>query len=325
MKVLVAGGAGYIGSHTVIELLKEGHDVVVLDNLSTGYRDLVHENARFYEGDITKKRDVKKIFKTEKNIDVVMHFAAKLIVPESVKKPLEYYYNNVEGLRVLLEVMVEEGVKNIVFSSTAAVYGEPEKAICEEDDPTRPINPYGESKLACERMLKWVSEAHDLNYCVFRYFNVAGADHSLTVGLKKDQLTHLVPITIQTALGLREQMTIFGDDYDTPDGTCIRDYIHVSDLAQAHVVGGKYIYENNASGTFNLGSSKGYSVLEVIEEVSKQAHVNYIIGPRREGDPAKLIASNVRAMKVLGWSPKYVLKDIITTDMAYRNKLSKGE
>jgi len=324
MKVLVIGGAGYIGSHAIYELIRNNHEVVVIDNLSTGLREMVHKDAKFYLGDITKKETLIPIFEKEmmkKPIDVVMHFAAKLIVPESITKPLEYYHNNVEGVRIMLEVMKEFGIKNVVFSSTAAVYGNPDKYICEETDPTNPINPYGESKLASEKLIKWVCQAHNMNYCIFRYFNVAGADHSLEIGLKKDNLTHLIPITIQTALGLRDKMYVFGDDYDTKDGTCIRDYIHVSDLARAHVLGAEYLTKNSKSLLVNLGSNSGFTVKEVILEVEKIMPVNYEIHPRREGDPAKLIASNKKAKELLGWTPKYNLHDIIETDLGFRKKM----
>ena len=322
MKVLVIGGAGYIGSHAVYELIRDNNKVVVMDNLSTGKKEMVHKDAKFYLGDITKKEDLERVFNSEKDIDVVMHFAAKLIVPESVKEPLEYYYNNVEGVRLMLEAMIKYGVKNVVFSSTAAVYGEPIKAVCEEDDITLPINPYGASKLATENMIKWVCNAYDMNYCIFRYFNVAGADSSLEIGLDKDNLTHLVPIVTQTILGLRDKMKVFGDDYDTEDGTCIRDYIHVTDLALAHILGAKYIKDNNKSLLVNLGSNNGYSVKEVIDIASKYGKVNYDIEGRREGDPAKLIASNYKAKEILGWSPKYNLNDMILSDLEFRKKIN---
>lgn len=325
MKVLVIGGAGYIGSHAVYELIRDNDEVIVMDNLSTGDRNFVHKNAKFYLGDITKKEDLVKVFKTEcaiKPFDVVMHFAAKLIVPESLKMPLQYYHNNIEGVRLMLEVMTEFNIRNVVFSSTAAVYGNPIKSICEEDDPTLPISPYGDSKLASEKMIKWVCNAYNMNYCIFRYFNVAGADESLEIGLNKDNLTHLIPVVVQTALGIRDKMVVYGNDYDTIDGTCGRDYIHVSDLAQAHVLGAKYILENNKSILLNLGSSAGYTVKQVIDEVEKYAHVNYEIGPRRPGDPALIIASNTRAKEVLGWSPKYGLDKIIKSDWDYRKKIS---
>ena len=250
MKVCVIGGAGYIGSHTVYELIRDGHEVVVIDNLSTGRKEMVHKDAKFYLGDITREAELSEIFKKEcdiKPFDVVMHFAAKLIVPESVEQPLEYYYNNVEGVRIMLSVMKDFNIKNVVFSSTAAVYGEPEKDICEENDKTNPINPYGETKLTSEKLIKWVCKRYNMNYCIFRYFNVAGADESLEIGLNKDNLTHIIPVTVQTALGIRDKMVVFGNDYDTKDGTCVRDYIHVSDLAYAHVLGAKYLVENNKS------------------------------------------------------------------------------
>lgn len=325
MKVLVIGGAGYIGSHAVYELVRDNHEVVVMDNLSTGDKDFVHKDVKFYLGDTTKKEDLTRIFDEEcklKPFDVVMHFAAKLIVPESMEIPLLYYHNNVEGVRLMLEVMKEHNIKNIVFSSTAAVYGNPTKYICEEDDPTLPINPYGASKLASEHMIKWVCSAHDMNYCIFRYFNVAGADKTLEIGLKKDVLTHLIPVVVQTALGIRDKVTIFGDDYDTIDGTCVRDYIHVSDLARAHVLGAKHIVNNHQSILVNLGSNEGYSVKQVIDEVSKYAKVNYEIGPRRDGDSSKIIASNTKAKEILGWIPQYDLEGIIQSDMAYRKKIS---
>ncbi len=322
MKVLVIGGAGYIGSHAVYELIRDNNEVIVMDNLSTGKKDMIHKYAKFYFGDITKKEDLENVFSNEPNIDVVMHFAAKLIVPESINMPLEYYYNNVEGVRLMLEAMTKYRVKNVVFSSTAAVYGEPIKPICEEEDVTIPINPYGASKLATESLIKWVCNAYNMNYCIFRYFNVAGADSSLEIGLDKENLTHLIPIVTQTILGLRDKMKVFGDDYDTEDGTCIRDYIHVSDLAKAHILGAKYILNNNKSILLNLGSNNGYSVKEVIDIASKFGKVNYDIEQRRPGDPAKLIASNNKAKEILGWIPKYTLEDMIKTDLDYRKKIS---
>ncbi|NLG09934.1 MAG: UDP-glucose 4-epimerase GalE [Coriobacteriaceae bacterium] len=324
MKVLVVGGAGYIGSHASYELIRAGHEVVVLDNLSTGSRAAVHQDARFYWGDIRRKSDITKVLLTEaetKPIDVVMHFAAKLVVPESVEQPLAYYENNVEGLRTMLEAMVDCGVRNVVFSSTAAVYGEPEEPVCREDDPTKPINPYGETKLACEQMIKWVAAAHDLNYCILRYFNVAGADSTLEIGLNKDQLTHLIPLIMQTALGQREKFYIFGNDYPTHDGTCIRDYIHVTDLARAHVLGAQYILKSNDSLLVNLGSGKGFSVAEVVNAAQALFDFEYEYAPRRAGDPAKLIASNQRAANLLGWKPSLSLDDIIKSDYAYRRIL----
>ncbi|MDR2035970.1 MAG: UDP-glucose 4-epimerase GalE [Coriobacteriales bacterium] len=324
MKVFVAGGAGYIGSHTVYELIRAGHEVVVYDNLSTGRLGAVHPKARFYEGDILDKGRIIEVLNCERAtgaVDVAMHFAAKLIVPESVSQPLEYYHNNVEGLRQMLVALVETEVKNIVFSSTAAVYGDSERGECFEDDLTLPINPYGETKLADERMLKWAGEAYGLNSCIFRYFNVAGADATLEIGLDKDQLTHLIPLIMQATLGLREKLSIFGNDYPTPDGTCIRDYIHVTDLAKAHVLGAEYLYQQQESLLVNLGSGKGYSVKEVVDVASQLFDFAYEYAPRRAGDPAKLTANITRAREQLAWQPILGLKDMLQSDHDYRQKL----
>lgn len=321
MKVLVVGGAGYIGSHAVNELIKDGQDVVIYDNLSSGYMDLVHPKAKFYLGDIRDKAQLSSVFKQEK-IDLVMHFAAKIIVPESVKEPLEYYSNNVEGVRIMLEVMKEHDVNKIVFSSTAAVYGEA-SGVCYENSETKPINPYGETKLACEKLISWVANAHGFTYVIFRYFNVAGADPSLRIGLMKDQLTHLIPVAIQGIIGLREKLVVYGDDYPTKDGTCIRDYIHVADLAYAHVLGAHYLMNGGSSETINLGSNAGFTVLEVAQAVNEIAPLKVEIGPRRDGDPAELIASNEKARTILKWEPKYTLKDIVMHDYLYRQKLKE--
>lgn len=324
MKVLVIGGAGYIGSHTAYELIRAGHDVVVFDNLSTGRRNAVHEKAHFYEGDICNKQDLMSCIEQEQKsapIDVVMHFAAKIIVPESVEKPLEYYHNNVEGVRIMLECMVEAGIKNIVFSSTAAVYGEPATGICHEDDALAPINPYGETKLSCEKMIQWVSKAHGLNYCIFRYFNVAGADETLEIGLDKEVITWLVPLVMQAALGQREKIFIAGTDYPTPDGTCIRDYVHVTDLAQAHVLGAEYLLKNHSDLLLNLGSGSGYSVKELVDAALEIIEVPYEVGPRRAGDPAKLIACADKAYEILGWKPHLDLSTMLQSDLDFRRTL----
>lgn len=329
MNALVIGGAGYIGSHAVYELIRAGHNVTVLDNLSTGERQDVHPKADFFWGDIRHKDDITTVFDTKAKqgepIDVVFHFAAKLIVPESVDHPLEYYENNVEGVRTMISAMVDRGIRNVVFSSTAATYGEPEKPICEETDTCKPINPYGETKLACERLIQWCAAAYDLNYCIFRYFNVAGADASLKIGLKKDKLTHLIPIIMQAALGIRERMYIFGNDYDTPDGTCIRDYIHVTDLAKAHVLGGEYLLDTGKSLLANLGSNAGYSVAEVVDVAKELFPFEYEYAPRRPGDPGKLIASNKVAREVLGWEPELTLEDMLKSDYAFRKQLMEQQ
>ncbi len=319
MKVLVVGGAGYIGSHTVYELLRANHEVIVLDNLSTGHREFVPKEVKFYLGDITKKDDVERVFNQE-SIDAVMHFAAKIVVPESVEKPLDYYYNNLEGVRVLLESVVRHNVKKFVFSSTAAVYGEA-KGVCHEDDVTMPINPYGETKLSVEKMIKWTANASGLKYVIFRYFNVAGADKTLEIGYKSNRPTHLIPIANEAALGIRDHLDIYGTDYETKDGTCVRDYIHVSDLAQAHVLGVEYLSKGGNSQTMNLGSNEGYSVLEVVKTVEQVIPIKYNFAERRPGDPAVLIASNDKAKSVLGWEPKLSLKDMIVSDLNYHKKV----
>jgi UDP-glucose 4-epimerase len=322
MKVLVVGGAGYIGSHAVLALVNDHHQVIVYDNLSSGFEDMVSNQATLVIGDIRDKSALDALFELHPDIDVVMHFAAKIVVPESVIEPLEYYSNNVEGVRVLLDSMQAHNIKNIVFSSTAAVYGEA-SGVCYEDDQTKPINPYGETKLATENMIKWVTQAHGMNYLIFRYFNVAGADQSLKIGLKKDQLTHLIPVAIHALIGVREQLNIYGNDYDTEDGTCVRDYIHVSDLAYAHVLGAAYLTKGGASTTINLGSNQGYSVLDVVKTVQKLGKMKYEIIERRPGDPAKLIASNDKAKKLLQWQPKYGLEDIIKSDFEFRKTIKK--
>ncbi|MCL2136940.1 MAG: UDP-glucose 4-epimerase GalE [Coriobacteriia bacterium] len=328
MKVLVVGGAGYIGSHTVYELVRAGHEVVILDNLSTGRMGNVHPQARFYAGDIRQIDDIIPVLAAETAVspfDVTMHFAAKLIVPESLEQPLAYYENNVEGLRTLLEALVEFHIPRIVFSSTAAVYGQPADGICREEGQTNPISPYGETKLACERMIHWVASAYEMQYCIFRYFNVAGADASLEIGLDKDLLTWLVPLIMQTALGLREKFVVYGNDYDTPDGTCVRDYIHVTDLAQAHVLGAEYLLKTKESLIANLGSGSGYSVREVLDAALELFDFPYEYGDRRPGDPDRLIADTTRAKEVLGWQPKLDLRSMLESDYNFRKRLLEAK
>ncbi len=323
MKALVIGGAGYIGSHLVYELIRDNHEVIIFDNLSTGNKNNVHSKAKFYLGDITNNEDLVSLLSKESNFDIVFHFAAKLIVSESMEKPLEYYYNNVEGVRTLLENMNKFKLNKIIFSSTAAVYGNPIKDICEEEDLTNPINPYGETKLICEKMIKWCSHVNNLKYGIFRYFNVAGGDKSLEIGYDyhNPNKTHLIPIITEVALGIREKLNVYGNDYDTRDGTCIRDYIHVTDLAKAHLLGAKHLLSGNDSFLLNLGSNNGYSVLEIIEATKKYAQINYEISKRREGDPSILIASNQKAKEVLNWRPELKLDDIIKTSIEYCKKI----
>lgn len=304
MSILVLGGAGYIGSHTALELVKAGNDVVIADSLVTGYRSAVPEKARFYQGDLRDLDFLDKLFQQEK-IDAVIHFAAYSLVGESVTDPLKYYDNNLYGTKVLLEAMVKNKVDKIVFSSTAATYGEPENIPILESDRTCPTNPYGETKLAMEKMFKWTAEAHGLRYVSLRYFNACGADESGNIGEAHNPESHLIPLILQVPNGKRETISIYGTDYDTPDGTCIRDYIHVTDLAQAHILAVQYLNNGGKSDIFNLGNGVGYSVREVIETARKvTGHpIPETETPRRAGDPARLVASSEKAKKILGWKP----------------------
>ena len=315
MNVLVCGGAGYIGSHTVYELIERGHSVVVVDSRIKGHKAAVHNDAKFYLGDIRDEEFMDKVFK-ENNIDAVIDFAAFSLVGESVNEPFKYYENNVYGTLKLLETMERAGVKKIVFSSTAATYGEPENDIIVESDKTNPTNPYGETKLTVEKMLKWADNAYGIKFVALRYFNAAGAHISGKIGEDHSPETHLIPIILQTALGQREKMFIFGDDYDTPDGTCVRDYIHVTDLADAHIKALEKLFKTNESGIYNLGNGKGFSVKEVIEKAKKVTGKDFKveIEARRNGDPSTLIASSEKAIKELGWKPKFnTLDKIIET------------
>lgn len=315
MRVLVLGGAGYIGSHTALELIRNGNDVIVADNLLTGFREAVPKEAVFYEGDIRDREFLDKLFSTE-NIDAVIHFSASSLVGESVVNPLKYYDNNLYGAKVLLEAMVDHDINNIVFSSTAAVYGEPENIPILETDKTLPTNPYGETKLSMERMFKWVSNAHKLNYVSLRYFNACGADESGNIGEAHNPESHLIPLILQVPNGKRESISIFGTDYDTSDGTCIRDYIHVTDLAQAHILAVKYLINGGKSDIFNLGNGVGYSVREVIETAKNVTGypIKAVEAPRRSGDPAKLVASSQKAKDILNWKPIHnSLEEIISS------------
>ncbi len=326
MAILVLGGAGYIGSHTVYELIDAGRDVVVADNLQTGFRAAVHPKARFYEVDIRDRKALDVLFQAEK-IDGVIHFAASSQVGESMSDPLKYYDNNLHGTMVLLSAMVAHGVNKIVFSSTAATYGEPERVPILETDRTQPTNTYGETKLSMEHMMSWVSKAHGLRYVALRYFNACGAHPSGKIGEAHDPETHLIPIILQVPNGQREKLTVFGDDYPTPDGTCIRDYIHVSDLAQAHILALDYLLSGGENNVFNLGNGKGFSNKEVVD-VARAVTGHPIpmeIGPRRAGDPAQLVASSEKAKAVLGWKPKYDdLNTIISTAWAWHKSHPKG-
>ena len=306
MAILVCGGAGYIGSHAVHALIEKGEQVVIVDNLQTGHRGALNPKAKFYEGDIRDASVLDKIF-TENKVEAVIHFAANSLVGESMEKPLLYFNNNVYGMQVLLEAMVRHGVDKIVFSSTAAVYGEPKRVPIHEDDETCPTNTYGETKLTMEKMMKWVSRANGVRYVSLRYFNAAGALPDGSIGEDHATETHLIPLILQVPTGRRDHITVFGDDYPTPDGTCLRDYIHVVDLADAHVLALEYLRKGGASDIFNLGNGQGFSVKEMIAAAEKATgrSIKVEIGARRAGDPAQLIASSEKARSVLGWKPQF--------------------
>lgn len=315
MRILVLGGAGYIRSHTVYELVDAGYEVIVIDNLLTGFKEAVHPQAKFYEGDIRDKIFLDNILSKEK-IDGVIHFAASSQVGESMKNPLKYYNNNLCGTEVLLESMVEHGIDKIVFSSTAATYGEPESIPILETARTLPTNCYGETKLSMEKMFKWISKAHNLRYVSLRYFNACGAHPNGKIGEAHNPETHLIPLVLQVPNGKREYISVFGNDYDTKDGTCVRDYIHVNDLAQAHILAMEYLSKGGESNIFNLGNGVGFTVKEVIETARKVTNHTIPIREeeRRAGDPSVLIASSEKARKVLGWKPQYAdLETIIST------------
>ena len=306
MAILVCGGAGYIGSHTVRQLVEAGEEVIIADNLSTGHLYAINPAAKFYKCDIRDKAALKKIF-AENKIEAVFHFAAYIEAGESVLLPLKYFSNNVCGMEILLEAMTDSGVDKIIFSSSAAVYGEPERIPIDELDKTVPTNPYGESKLIMEKMIRWVSAAQGVRYVSLRYFNASGAIEDGTLGEDHHPETHLIPLILQVPLGMRDHITIFGDDYSTPDGTCIRDYIHVVDLAAAHLCALKYLREGGESNFFNLGTGHGFSVKEIIEAAEKVTaqKIKTMLGERRPGDPAKLIASGEKARKILNWTPRF--------------------
>jgi UDP-glucose 4-epimerase len=326
MAILVLGGAGYIGSHTVYELIDAGRDVVVADNLLTGFRAAVHPKARFYQLDIRDQAALDALFEKEQ-IEGVIHFAASSQVGESMADPLKYYDNNLWGTTVLLKSMVAHGVDKIVFSSTAATYGEPETVPILETDKTVPTNCYGQTKLAMEQMMRWVSQAHGLRYVALRYFNACGAHPSGKIGEAHDPETHLIPLILQVPNGQRAKISIFGDDYPTADGTCIRDYIHVSDLAQAHILALDYLLRGGENNVFNLGNGVGFSVKEVID-VARAVTGHPIPAettPRRAGDPAQLVASSEKAKTVLGWNPQYAdLTTIVESAWKWHKAHPKG-
>lgn len=327
MKILVLGGAGYIGSHTVYELIDAGEEVVIIDSLETGHIEAVHPKAKFYQGDIRERAFVDSVLDAEKDIDAVIHFAAYSLVGESMVNPLKYYDNNMCGTKVLLESLVAHNIDKIVFSSTAATYGEPEKTPIVETDPTNPTNTYGETKLSMEKMFKWTGKAHGLRYVSLRYFNACGAHPSGEIGEAHSPETHLIPLILQVPNGQREAISVFGSDYPTKDGTCVRDYIHVIDLAQAHILAVKYLMEGNESNIFNLGNGVGHTVKEVIEAAKKVTGlpIKVEMTDRRAGDPATLIASSDKAKEVLGWNPQHAdIEEIIDSAWKWHKNHPKG-
>lgn len=322
MAILITGGAGYVGSHAVRALIEGGTEVVVLDDLSTGNQEAVDSRAVFYRGQIQDSALLSEILSTHA-IDGVIHFAAKSLVGESVKVPLLYYEHNVHGTQVLLESMEQHGVRRMVFSSSAAVYGEPRYTPIDEEHPTEPISPYGATKHTMEEMMHWADKAYGLKYVALRYFNVAGAHHSGEIGEAHRPETHIIPIVLQVPLGQRQEMTLFGDDYPTSDGTCIRDYIHIEDLIDAHVLALSYLERGGASDVFNLGTETGFSNQDVVVAARLvTAHaIPVVIGERREGDPAVLVASSQKARSVLGWDPKRTsLEAIIASAWGFQSK-----
>jgi UDP-glucose 4-epimerase len=306
MNILIIGGAGYIGSHQVKMMLDYGDNVIVLDNLNTGHEEMIDKRAIFYRGDVRDYHMVCNILKNEK-IEVVMHFAALSLVGKSMENPSDYYDNNVNGMLNLLNCMKDTQVNKIIFSSSAAVFGEHSVMPITEDYSKNPTNPYGETKLVMEKMVKWFSYAHDIKYVILRYFNVAGADLMGTLGELHHPETHLIPLVLKVALKQSEKISIFGNDYDTADGTCIRDYIHVTDLCEGHKLSLDYLINKNESNDFNLGYGHGFSVMEIIEKARQVTNhpIPTVIKERRAGDPALLIAANKKALNLLNWQPQY--------------------
>lgn len=315
MGILVLGGAGYIGSHAVFQLIDQGYEAIVVDNLQSGHEKAIHQNAKFYKGDIRDRFFLRSVFEKEQ-IDGVIHFAANSIVGESMKDPLKYFDNNVYGTQIVLETMRDAGVQHIVFSSTAAVYGEPEAVPITEDMATTSTSTYGETKLAIEKMMQWCEKAFDLKYVALRYFNVAGARSTGKLGEDHRPETHLIPVVLEAALGKRAYITVFGEDYPTKDGTCIRDYIHIEDIIEAHILALTYLQNGGQSNVFNLGSNTGFTVNEIIDTARKITgkKIEAKFGERRPGDPSVLIASSEKARSVLGWNPQKTNIERIISD-----------
>jgi UDP-glucose 4-epimerase len=323
MTVLVTGGAGYVGSHMVLELVDAGERVVVLDNLSAGFPWAVAEGVPLIIGDTGDQTLVARLIR-EHGVEAIIHFAASVVVPDSVRDPLDYYRNNTVNSRALIDCALKNGIRQFIFSSTAAVYGDPTKIPAKEDSPTQPTSPYGWSKLMTEIMLRDAADAHDLSYLVLRYFNVAGSDPRHRTGQSSKAATHLIKVAVEAAVGLRPKLQIFGTDYPTPDGTCIRDYIHVSDLARAHSDALRHLRSGGPSLTLNCGYGHGFSVLEVIETVKRVAGVNFKVetAPRRPGDPARIVADSELARATLRWQPRFDnLATIVEHALAWEREL----
>jgi len=323
MTVLVTGGAGYIGSHMVYALVAAGERVVVLDNLSTGFDWAISPDAELVIGETGDQALVASVIKKH-GIEAIIHFAASIVVPDSVANPLGYYKNNTVNSRALIECAVQGGVQHFIFSSTAAVYGNPARVPVTEDDTLNPMSPYGSSKLMTEIMLRDAGIAHGLKHVILRYFNVAGADPELRTGQSTKGATHLIKVAVETALGRRAKMDVFGTDYPTPDGTCVRDYIHVSDLVQAHLDALRYLRGGGASSTMNAGYGRGFSVLDVIDTVKRVSGTDFTVelSPRRPGDPAQIVASSDRARALIGWKPAHDdLTTIVTHALGWERKL----
>ena len=324
MKILVTGGAGYIGSHMSLVLLRAGHDVVVVDDLSGGHRDAVPAGATFVEAGVGDRERMQEVLSLH-GVEAILHFAGRIEVGESMRDPRRFYENNLAATFGLVEAALDARVGRFVLSSTAAVYGDPVRVPIDEDHPTAPINPYGDTKLAVERMLAAYGRAYGLRWAALRYFNAAGADVQAGLDERHDPETHLLPIVLDAALGRREAVTVFGEDYDTPDGTCVRDYIHVLDLCDAHLLALEHLARGGDGGAFNLGTGQGHSVAQVIETVRRVSgrEVRVVHGPRRPGDPPRLVASPERAARVLGWRARRVSLEEIVRD-AWQARSARG-
>jgi UDP-glucose 4-epimerase len=324
--ILVTGGAGYIGSHAVLALKDSGWPVAVIDDLSTGTREVIPEDVPFYQGNVADRALIDRIFK-ERQIEAIMHFAGSIVVPESIEQPLKYYANNTLASHALISAAVQAGVKHILFSSTAATYGIPQRVPIDEEDPQEPINPYGASKLMTERMLSDSSAAYGFNYGALRYFNVAGADPKGRTGQIGKGSTHLIKVACEAAVGKRDHIAVYGTDYPTPDGTCIRDYIHVTDLADAHVAALEWLVAHPGENlVMNCGYGKGLSVLQVLDALDRHTNqpVKRVMEGRRAGDPPELVAGNARLLATLEWRPKYADIDTIVGDaLAWERKLAE--